>query len=101
LLLSQQGLELKSVLEEGRICEHGPRVALAGNVTSRFYSLLQTGLVVSAVEREQGPLEARVETGLRIVLLGNSSPQARKMSGFHRQLGARTIRSASSLVKAF
>jgi ABC-type multidrug transport system fused ATPase/permease subunit len=32
------------VLEEGRIGEHGAREALAGDPTSRFYRLLQTGL---------------------------------------------------------
>jgi ABC-type multidrug transport system fused ATPase/permease subunit len=32
------------ILEDGRICEHGERVALAGDPGSRFYSLLQTGL---------------------------------------------------------
>jgi ATP-binding cassette subfamily B protein len=32
------------ILEEGRICEHGARMALAGDPGSRFYSLLQTGL---------------------------------------------------------
>jgi ATP-binding cassette subfamily B protein len=32
------------ILEEGCVCEHGPRAALAGDPTSRFYSLLQTGL---------------------------------------------------------
>jgi ATP-binding cassette subfamily B protein len=32
------------ILEEGRICEHGARTALAGDPDSRFYSLLQTGL---------------------------------------------------------
>lgn len=32
------------ILEEGRICEHGARLALASDPDSRFYSLLQTGL---------------------------------------------------------
>jgi ATP-binding cassette subfamily B protein len=32
------------ILEDGRICEHGERTALAGDPGSRFYSLLQTGL---------------------------------------------------------
>ncbi len=32
------------VLEDGRIVEYGPRVALLNDPTSRFYSLLQTGL---------------------------------------------------------
>jgi ABC-type multidrug transport system fused ATPase/permease subunit len=32
------------ILEQGRIEEHGPREALANDVNSRFYSLLQTGL---------------------------------------------------------
>jgi ABC-type multidrug transport system fused ATPase/permease subunit len=32
------------ILEHGRIAEHGPRVELAGDPTSRFYSLLQTGM---------------------------------------------------------
>jgi ATP-binding cassette subfamily B protein len=32
------------ILEEGRICEHGLRAELARDPTSRFYSLLQTGL---------------------------------------------------------
>jgi ATP-binding cassette subfamily B protein len=32
------------ILEDGRICEHGPRTELAGDSTSRFYSLLQAGL---------------------------------------------------------
>jgi ATP-binding cassette subfamily B protein len=32
------------ILEEGRICEHGERSKLASDPTSRFYSLLQTGL---------------------------------------------------------
>jgi ATP-binding cassette subfamily B protein len=32
------------ILEEGRICEHGPRAELAGDPSSRFYSLLQAGL---------------------------------------------------------
>jgi ATP-binding cassette subfamily B protein len=32
------------ILEDGRIIEHGPRQQLAFDPTSRFYSLLQTGL---------------------------------------------------------
>ena len=32
------------VLESGRACEHGDRQTLASDATSRFYSLLQTGL---------------------------------------------------------
>jgi ATP-binding cassette subfamily B protein len=32
------------ILEEGRICEHGARLALARDPGSRFYSLLQTGM---------------------------------------------------------
>jgi ABC-type multidrug transport system fused ATPase/permease subunit len=32
------------ILDEGRICEYGPRAALAGDPTSRFYNLLQTGM---------------------------------------------------------
>jgi ATP-binding cassette, subfamily B, bacterial len=32
------------ILEEGRIVEYGPRLALAGDPDSRFYHLLQTGL---------------------------------------------------------
>ena len=32
------------ILEEGRICEHGPRAALACDPSSRFYGLLQVGL---------------------------------------------------------
>jgi ATP-binding cassette subfamily B protein len=32
------------ILEDGRIGEHGARAELAGDPTSRFYSLLQTGL---------------------------------------------------------
>ena len=32
------------VLEDGRICEHGPRQILADDASSRFYSLLQTDL---------------------------------------------------------
>jgi ATP-binding cassette, subfamily B, bacterial len=32
------------ILEDGRIVEYGPRAALMKNPTSRFYSLLQTGL---------------------------------------------------------
>jgi ATP-binding cassette subfamily B protein len=32
------------ILDEGRICEHGPRAQLASEPTSRFYRLLQTGL---------------------------------------------------------
>jgi len=32
------------VLEDGRVVEYGPRVALMNDPTSRFYSLLQTGL---------------------------------------------------------
>ena len=32
------------ILEEGRICEHGPRAELAGDPGSRFHSLLQAGL---------------------------------------------------------
>ncbi|MEZ4862755.1 MAG: ABC transporter ATP-binding protein [Caldilineaceae bacterium] len=32
------------ILEQGRIVEFGPRVALAANPASRFYQLLQTGL---------------------------------------------------------
>ena len=32
------------ILEEGRICEHGPRVKLARDPASRFYGLLRTGL---------------------------------------------------------
>jgi ABC-type multidrug transport system fused ATPase/permease subunit len=32
------------ILEGGAICEHGPRLELARDPTSRFYSLLQTGL---------------------------------------------------------
>jgi ATP-binding cassette, subfamily B, bacterial len=32
------------VLEDGHVVEYGPRVALMNDPTSRFYSLLQTGL---------------------------------------------------------
>ncbi|MCC7352924.1 MAG: hypothetical protein IT330_04135 [Anaerolineae bacterium] len=32
------------ILENGHICEHGARVKLARDPTSRFYGLLQTGL---------------------------------------------------------
>jgi ABC-type multidrug transport system fused ATPase/permease subunit len=32
------------ILEEGRICEHGPRADLASDPASRFYGLLQAGL---------------------------------------------------------
>jgi ATP-binding cassette subfamily B protein len=32
------------ILEDGRILEHGPRPALAGNPDSRFAHLLRTGL---------------------------------------------------------
>jgi ATP-binding cassette subfamily B protein len=32
------------ILDQGRICEHGPRAELAGDPASRFYGLLQTGL---------------------------------------------------------
>jgi len=32
------------ILEEGRICEHGPREVLAADPTSRFAGLLRTGL---------------------------------------------------------
>lgn len=32
------------ILEDGRIVEHGPRLALVNNPDSRFYHLLQTGL---------------------------------------------------------
>ena len=32
------------ILENGAICEQGARVELARDPTSRFYSLLQTGL---------------------------------------------------------
>jgi ATP-binding cassette subfamily B protein len=32
------------ILEDGRVAEHGERERLAGDPTSRFYSLLQTGL---------------------------------------------------------
>ncbi len=32
------------ILENGRIVEYGPRIALASDPTSRFYRLLQTGL---------------------------------------------------------
>ena len=32
------------ILEDGRVVEYGPRVALVQDSTSRFYSLLQTGL---------------------------------------------------------
>jgi ATP-binding cassette subfamily B protein len=32
------------ILEQGRICEHGPRHTLAEDPTSRFYGLLQAGL---------------------------------------------------------
>ena len=32
------------ILEEGRVVEYGPREALAGDPSSRFYRLLQTGL---------------------------------------------------------
>jgi ATP-binding cassette subfamily B protein len=45
------------VLEEGRLCEHGPRAALADDPTSRFYSLLQTGLVDLGAGEGQGQLE--------------------------------------------
>ena len=34
------------ILEEGRVCEHGERVALASDPLSRFYSLLRTGMEV-------------------------------------------------------
>jgi ABC-type multidrug transport system fused ATPase/permease subunit len=33
------------ILEQGRISEHGPREMLAGDPRSRFYSLLQTGMM--------------------------------------------------------
>jgi ATP-binding cassette subfamily B protein len=33
------------ILENGRACEYGERAALAGDPTSRFYSLLQTGMM--------------------------------------------------------
>jgi hypothetical protein len=54
-------------MEEGRIAEYGPRLALAADPTSRFYQLLQAGLenvtdselVPNAVSRfEWGNLEA-------------------------------------------
>ncbi len=32
------------ILEDGRILEHSSRESLAGDATSRFYHLLQTGL---------------------------------------------------------
>ncbi len=32
------------ILEGGKICEHGPRLQLAGDPESQFYHLLQTGL---------------------------------------------------------
>jgi ABC-type multidrug transport system fused ATPase/permease subunit len=32
------------ILDEGRVCEYGERVALASDPSSRFYNLLQTGL---------------------------------------------------------
>jgi len=32
------------ILEDGRVAEHGERERLAGDPTSRFYGLLQTGL---------------------------------------------------------
>jgi ATP-binding cassette subfamily B protein len=32
------------ILDQGHICEHGPRAALARDPGSRFYGLLQTGL---------------------------------------------------------
>jgi len=32
------------ILENGCVVEYGPRVALASDLTSRFYYLLQTGL---------------------------------------------------------
>ncbi len=32
------------ILEDGQVCEHGERLALAADPDSRFYSLLQTGL---------------------------------------------------------
>lgn len=37
-----------AVLDAGRIVEHGPRVALAADPTSRFAALLRTGAMVSA-----------------------------------------------------
>jgi ATP-binding cassette subfamily B protein len=37
------------VLEHGRVQEHGDRQALAADLTSRFHSLLQTGLGEAAV----------------------------------------------------
>ena len=37
-------LYMKSVLEDGRIQEHGDREDLAGDPTSRFFSLLRTGM---------------------------------------------------------
>jgi ATP-binding cassette subfamily B protein len=38
------------VLEKGRICEHGPRQALANDPASRFYGLLQAGLAERPVD---------------------------------------------------
>jgi len=32
------------ILEDGCVVEYGPRLVLAGDITSRFYHLLQTGL---------------------------------------------------------
>jgi ABC-type multidrug transport system fused ATPase/permease subunit len=32
------------ILEKGQVLEYGPRLDLAGDAESRFYSLLQTGM---------------------------------------------------------
>jgi ABC-type multidrug transport system fused ATPase/permease subunit len=52
------------ILEEGRICEHGPRAVLANDPTSRLYSLLRTGLVdLAFVGAQVQPETVRVELG--------------------------------------
>jgi ATP-binding cassette subfamily B protein len=33
-----------AILEDGRVVEHGPRIALAADASSRFATLLRTGL---------------------------------------------------------
>lgn len=43
-LQTVQRADVIMILEDGRIVEYGPRVALASDPNSRFYRLLQTGL---------------------------------------------------------
>lgn len=64
------------VLEAGRICEYGSRAALAGDVTSRFYRLLQAGLVDMGTEQRQGAFETGDERAVEALATTVEEPAA-------------------------